>query len=69
MTRQHLGVDLPPGCYLFDSRNRPISTTQYGNMELVLNPITAGAGAYELICVEDFAIVQTLSMAGSLAAN
>lgn len=68
-TRQHLGVDLPAGCYMFDSRNRPISTTQYGNMELILNASTAGAGAYELTCVEDFAIVQTLSMAGSLQAS
>jgi hypothetical protein len=67
--RQHIGADLPPGCYWFDSRNRPISTTQYGNMELILNPITAGTGAYELVMVEDFAIVQTLSMAGSLAAS
>lgn len=68
-SRQHLGIDLPPGCYMFDSRNRPISTTQYGNMELILNASTAGAGAYELTCVEDFAIVQTLSMAGSLQAS
>ena len=69
MTRQHLGTDVPPGTYLFDSRNRPISTTQYGNMQLILNPITAGAGAYMLVAVEDFALVQTLSMAGSLAAS
>lgn len=68
-TRQHMGLDMPPGCYLFDSRNRPISTTQYGNMQLVLNASTAGTGAYELVCVEDFALVQTLSMAGSLAAS
>lgn len=68
-TRQHLGVDLPPGNYMFDSRNRPISTTQYGNMELILNASTANTGAYELTCVEDFAIVQTLSMAGSLQAS
>ena len=69
MARQHIGLDLPPGTYLFDSRNRPISTTQYGNMQLVLNAITAAAGAYELIAVEDFALVQTLSMAGSLQAS
>jgi len=68
-TRDHIGADLPPGVYMFDSRNRPISTTQYGNMQLVLNPITAGTGAYELVAVEDFALVQTLSMAGSLAAS
>lgn len=69
MTRQHLGLDLPPGTYLFDSRNRPISTTQYGNMQLILNAASASSNPYSLIAVEDFALVQTLSMAGSLAAS
>lgn len=69
MSRQHLGLDLPPGAYLFDSRNRPISTTQYGNMQLVLNAATAASNPYMLVAVEDFALVQTLSMAGSLAAS
>jgi hypothetical protein len=68
-TRRHIGADLPPGTYLFDSRDRPISTTQYGNMQLVLNAATAGTGAYMLIGVEDFSLVQSLSMAGSLAAS
>lgn len=65
-TRAILGTDLPPGVYYFDSRNKPISTTQYGNMQLVINPITATANPYELVGIEDFALVQTLSMAGSL---
>jgi len=69
MTRQHIGLDLPPGTYLFDSRNRPISTTQYGNMQLIINAITAASNPYMLVAVEDFALVQTLSMAGSLAAS
>jgi len=68
-TRNHLQFDLPPGTYYFGSREKPISTTQYGNMELILNPVTAGTGAYLLIGTEDFALVQTLSMAGSLAAS
>ena len=68
-TRNYLGCDMPTGVYYFGSREKPISTTQYGNMQLILNPITAGAGAYELVAVEDFALVQTLSMAGSLASN
>ena len=68
-TRQHLGTDLPPGSYMFDSRTRPISTTQYGNMQLVLNTSLTSAGAYMLVAVEDFALVQSLSMAGSLAAS
>lgn len=68
-TRQFLETDLPPGVYYFGSRQKPISTTQYGNMQLVLNPVTAGAGAYELVGVEDFALIQQLSMAGSLASS
>jgi P3 major capsid protein len=68
-TRNHLQTDMPPGCYYFGSREKPISTVQYGNMELIINAITAGAGAYALLGYEDFALVQTLSMAGSLAAS
>lgn len=68
-TRNHLQSDLPPGCYYFGSREKPISTTQYGNMQLILNAITAGTGAYAFLGFEDFALVQTLNMAGSLAAS
>lgn len=62
-------TSLPPGVYYSDNRMKPISTTQYGNMQLVINPSLANAGAYQLIGVEDFALVQTLSMAGSLASS
>lgn len=68
-TRNHLQTDMPPGAYYFGSREKPISTTQYGNMQLVLNASTAGAGAYMLMGYEDLALVQTLSVAGSLAAS
>lgn len=68
-TRNHLQADPPPGVYYFGSREKPISTVQYGNMQLVLNASTAAAGAYVLVGYEDFALVQTLSMAGSLAAS
>jgi len=68
-TRNFLQTDFPPGVYYFGSRRRPINTTQYGNMQLIINPITAGAGAYELVGIEDFALIQQLSMAGSLASN
>lgn len=67
--RLNLQDDFPPGVYYFPSRERPISTVQYGNQQLVLNPITAAAGAYLLMGYEDFALVQTLSQAGSLAAS
>jgi len=68
-TRNHLQTDHPLGVYYFGSREKPISTVQYGNMQIVLNAITAGAGAYVLMGYEDFALVQSLSMAGSLAAS
>lgn len=67
MTRQVLGCDLPAGCYYHSSRLKPIITTQYGNMQLVLNPITAGASAYVLTGYEDFAQLNTVTQAGSLA--
>lgn len=68
-TRNALQCDMPPGAYYFGSREKPISTTQYGNMQLILNALTAGTGAYALVGFESFALVQTLSMAGSLAAS
>lgn len=64
--RNFFQTDLPPGTYYFGSRQRPIVTTQYGNMQLIMNATTANQGNYQLVGVEDFALIQTLSMAGSL---
>lgn len=68
-TRDILGFDFPPGTYYFSFRRKPINTLQYGNMALNLNAITAGAGAYMLVGWEDFAYVNTITQAGSLAAS
>lgn len=68
-TRNILGTDLPNGTWYFDYRKRAISTIQYGNMNLVLNPKTVNALAALLVGFEDFAIVNTLSGAGSLPAS
>lgn len=68
ITREIFGSDLPLGTYYFSHRKRPISTTQYGNMQLILNAISAAAGNYLLISWEDFALVNTLTAAGSLSA-
>jgi len=38
-------------------------------MQLVLNAAAASNNPYMLVAVEDFSIVQQLSMAGSLAAS
>lgn len=67
-TREVIGSDLPLGTYYFSHRKKPISTLQYGNMELVLNAASAtGGSAYCLICWEDFALQNTLTQAGSLS--
>lgn len=66
-SRMIIETDYPQGVYYFPSRRKPISTLQYGNMELVLNAITAGASSYALVGWEDFALVNTLTSAGSLA--
>lgn len=65
--RDVLGSDIPAGSYYISHRNAPINTTQYGNMELILNPITATGSAYCLIYWEDMALTNTLTQAGSLA--
>lgn len=67
--REIIMSDLPLGTYYFSHRKKPISTLQYGNMQLILNAISAGAGAYLLVSWEDFALVNTLTQAGSLAAS
>jgi P3 major capsid protein len=67
--RNFMGADPVPGMYYFSYRDKPISTNQYGNMQLVLNAITAGTGAYLLSGIEDLALMQTLTAAGSLAAS
>jgi hypothetical protein len=65
--REIIGSDMPLGTYYFSHRKKPISTLQYGNMQLVLNALSAAAGAYVQIGWEFFALVNTLTQAGSLA--
>lgn len=67
LTRQILHCDLPLGMYYMPSRRKPISTTQYGNMELILNPSVATANALALVGWEDLGYQNTLTQAGSLA--
>lgn len=65
-SRGQIRTDFPRGVYYFSSRNKPINTQQYGNMQLTLNAITAGAGSYVLIGWEDFSKVNQVTAAGSL---
>lgn len=65
------GVDWPVGAYYFDHRQRPINTSQFGNMQLILNASSASSSppAQLLMGYEDFSVLNTLSGAGSLAAG
>lgn len=65
-TRNRLQTDVPKGMYYLDSRHKPITTQQYGNMELIINPSTVNTGAQVLVAYEDFGSVNTLIPAGSL---
>lgn len=69
LTRLQIGTDVPTGSYYFSHRERPISTIQYGNMELVINASQADAGTQLFIGYEDFAMINIVSGAGSLPAG
>lgn len=62
-------MDFPPGCYYFSTRkpSAQIDTLNYGNTQLIVNPSTAAVGAYALIGIEDFASLNAIKQAGSLA--
>lgn len=59
--------DFPLGVGFFDSRDIPINTINFGNMELNINASTVNTGARILVGYEAFALVQQLVGASSLA--
>jgi hypothetical protein len=69
LNRNIQGVDMPAGVYTFDHRRRPISTVQYGNMSLVLNPSVVAAGANLMIGYEALGMINMVTQAGSLYGN
>lgn len=62
-------VDWPLGSYMLDFRDAPISTNVAGNMQVVINAITAAAGSQALIGWESFADVQAVLGAQSLPSS
>lgn len=56
----------PAGTYYLSHRDDPISTIQYGNMDLIINPSTVNAGAQVLVGYEDLAMTNLLNNAGSM---
>ena len=69
ISRHKIMTDFPLGSYMFDFRGQPISTNQTGNMQLLLNAISAAAGSNVLAGFESFALVNTVLGAASLPAS
>jgi hypothetical protein len=68
--RMAIMSDMPDGTYLFDSRDTPINTINFGNMELNINPSgTVNAGARVITGYEAFAQINQLVNATSLGAG
>lgn len=59
--------DMPRGTYYLDSRAKPISTSTYGNMNMVLSPSVVNANAALLVGFEDFGIQNQLIQAAGIA--
>ena len=70
LVRNIMGFDLPQGVTYFSYRGKPLSTTQYGNLQLIFNPNSNWASNYAIYhCWESFASIATITQAGSLASN
>jgi len=69
ITRAILQVDMPIGCYYFDFRKKPLSTVQYGNLSLVVNPSSVGSTfpATFYVLFEQLAQQNQVVGAGSIA--
>lgn len=65
-TREILSTDPPIGTYYSSSRRKPISSNQYGNIEIVLNAINAGANSKLFVGLEMMNYPNMVVNAGSL---
>lgn len=68
-SRQTINDDFPKGVYYFDHRSKPVSTVQYGNMQLVVTPSNVQTNAQLLVGFEALALLNMVTNAGSLSAN
>lgn len=68
-SRSIIRDDYPQGMYFFDSRFKPISTVSFGNMQLILNALTANANAQALVGFEAFSYQNTIAAASSLSSG
>lgn len=67
MGRVRIGDDFPTGMYYFDFNDRPIDTSVFGNMQLLLNPSNVGgATAVVLLGWEAYGIIGQINQGGSI---
>ena len=67
MGRVRIGDDFPKGMYYFDFNDRPIDTSVFGNMQLLLNPSNVGgATAVVLLGWEAYGIIGQINQGGSI---
>ena len=69
LMREQNMTDLFEGLYVFKTYDKPVDTQNYGNMQLDINPITAGASAYAYVMSEFIAYQNQIAQAPSLPAN
>lgn len=67
MARQTFMCDPPLGVYYFDHRAAPIDTINWGNLDLIVNPLTVNAGAKLELGYEQFTQANTITAASSLS--
>lgn len=67
LARRKILTDFPSNMYYFDHRDKPIYTTQVGNTNLVINPITVNTNASVLVGYEMLANINNLQNAGALS--
>ena len=58
--------DVPTGAYYFDHRARPISTQQFGNTQITVNPSSVAASSSLWVGYEYIAQASQVVFAGSL---
>lgn len=67
MGRVVLGDDPPAGMYYFDFSDRPIDTSQYGNMQLIMTPTSVGGStATVYIAWESYGIIGLINQGGAM---
>ena len=67
--RKLITTDAPLGMYVFDTRKKPIYTTQVGNMALVVQPSLVNAGCNIPTGWEMLANISNLMNASSLSSS